>query len=183
MLADRQIRHLQGVTAPVVEIPPGESEFQFPITFPPRMELGRTSRVQLMLVGEVDGKTVSFTTRERNEQMITITTDGLLFISADQSTLAVAPGKTVGIPVSVRRDTSIADLPVKVEAEIPSHFQGVSASQLEIQGGDHRGIVEIRFSSEAEGPFNMPLRLLATSIRGGDDPVTAQCLVELVLIQ
>jgi hypothetical protein len=51
-LAERQGRHLQGVSGPVVAIPAGESRFEYPLTLPPWMELGRTSRTNLMLTGE-----------------------------------------------------------------------------------------------------------------------------------
>ncbi|HMC12338.1 MAG TPA: PPC domain-containing protein, partial [Pirellulaceae bacterium] len=48
-LADKQGRHLQGVSGPVITIPPGVSEFEYPLTLAPWMELSRTSRTNLML--------------------------------------------------------------------------------------------------------------------------------------
>ncbi|NNE92722.1 MAG: hypothetical protein HKN23_13830 [Verrucomicrobiales bacterium] len=180
MLSDRQIRHLQGVTAPIVEVPAGVSEFEFPITFPPSMELGRTSRVQLMLVGEVDGKTVSFTTRERNEQMITITTDGLLNLSTPSPTIAVAPGELVSLPVSIKRDNSLSGRPVRLEAVIPPHFKGISAKPVEIGGSESEAVVTLDFSPGAVGPFNQPLQILATTTDAKGAPFTAETKVELV---
>src|SRR5206468_12651395 len=50
-LADRQARHLQGATGPTVNVPAGVSEFEYPVTLPPWMEIGRTCRVCVMAVG------------------------------------------------------------------------------------------------------------------------------------
>ena len=52
-MAERQVRHLQGVTGPTIVVPPGVSEFDYPIKLPPWMEIGRTSRTAVMAVGEV----------------------------------------------------------------------------------------------------------------------------------
>ena len=52
-LADRQARHLQGVTGPVLTVPAGETEFEYPAYLPPWMELGRTCRVCVTAVGRV----------------------------------------------------------------------------------------------------------------------------------
>src|SRR5205807_1898456 len=50
-LADRQARHLQGVAGPVVIVPPGADEFDYPVRLPPWMEIGRTSRSVVMATG------------------------------------------------------------------------------------------------------------------------------------
>ena len=47
-LADKQARHLQGVTGPRLVIPGDKSEFEYPIALPPWMETGRTCRVCVM---------------------------------------------------------------------------------------------------------------------------------------
>ncbi len=43
MLADHQARHLQGVSGPTITVPAGATEFEYPATLPPWMEMGRTS--------------------------------------------------------------------------------------------------------------------------------------------
>jgi hypothetical protein len=52
-LAERQVRHLQGVTGPAIVIPPGVSEFDYPLHLAPWMEIGRTSRTCLRGVGDI----------------------------------------------------------------------------------------------------------------------------------
>src|SRR5207247_699859 len=52
-LADKQARHLQGVTGPTIEDPAGASEFDYPVFLPPWMEIGRTNRTVVMAMGEV----------------------------------------------------------------------------------------------------------------------------------
>src|SRR5262249_57824650 len=76
-LADRQARHLQGVTGPVLTVPTGASEFDYSIQLPPWMETGRTCRVCVMATGvvkDMDGSehTVSFSSIQPNEQIILV---------------------------------------------------------------------------------------------------------------
>ena len=58
-LADKQARHLQGVTGPVLTLKPGETEFEYPAFLPPWMELGRTCRV--CVHGDRDGEATPWT--------------------------------------------------------------------------------------------------------------------------
>src|SRR5262249_59864990 len=49
-LADKQTRHLQGVSGPTIDVPAGASEVGYPIFLPPWVEIGRTSRSVVMAV-------------------------------------------------------------------------------------------------------------------------------------
>src|SRR5207249_3938949 len=57
-LADRQARHLQGVTGPVITLAPGQTEFEYPALLPPWMEMGRTCRVCVMATATVKDRAV-----------------------------------------------------------------------------------------------------------------------------
>jgi hypothetical protein len=96
-LADRQARHLQGVTGPVLRLAPGVEEFEYPVTLPPWMETGRTSRACIMAIGKVvDGgeeHTVSYTSQAQNDQVIAVVETGRLALELGRSSLrAVPPG-------------------------------------------------------------------------------------------
>lgn len=182
-LADRQGRHLQGVTAPPVEISPGEDRFEFEVTFPPGMELGRTSRSQVMLLGTLrdhDGSDhiVSYTQNEQNDQVITITQAGLMELELDASSVRVTPGGTVRIPFHLRRDKTIAPDSVRVDLRPPLHMKGVRAEPVTVPAGSDRGVMEIRFDG-SPGPFNLPCPVRATTL-DAKRPHTAEAFIEFV---
>ena len=166
-LADRQVRHLQGVTGPAIVVPSGETEFDYPVQLMPWMEIGRTSRTCVMAVGELkepDGTkhTVSFTSHEQADQTIILTDPEQLAVTANPDSLLAAKGKSTELNIEVARGNGIAG-PVQIELIIPEHFQGVSSSAATIPSGESSASVELRFGSKNLGPFNMPLTVRATA--------------------
>lgn len=181
-LADKQARHLQGVTGPVVVVPPGQTEVEYPAFLPPWMEMGRTCRVCVMAVGKVtdaDGRehTVSFSSTDQNQQMIVVVGPGRLDLELGTQSVRAEPGGVVRVPVKVSRGTDLSG-PVAVAAVIPGHWKGVTAVPLTIAAGEQAGEVVLRFGREC-GPFNMPLTLRATAA-AKDTPVTAEAKLDVV---
>jgi hypothetical protein len=181
-LADKQARHLQGVTGPVVVVPPGQSEVEYPAFLPPWMEMGRTCRVCVMAVGRVedaDGRehAVSFSSIDQNQQMIVVVGPGRLDLELGRLSVRAAPGGVVRVPVKVSRGTDLSG-PVKVEAVIPEHWAGVTTEAVTIPAGEQAGEVVLRFARKC-GPFNMPLTLRATA-EAKNTPVTAEAKLEVV---
>ncbi|MEQ2010307.1 MAG: PPC domain-containing protein [Limisphaerales bacterium] len=182
-LADRQGRHLQGVTAHPVGISPGDDRFEFEVTFPPGMELGRTSRSQVMLLGTIrdhDGSDhiLSYSQNEQNDQVITITQAGMLELELDIASVRVALGGSVKIPFHLRRDKSLRADAVRVELQPPAHVAGLRAAAVTVPAGSDRGVIEIHFASNA-GPFNLPCPIRATTL-DAKHPNTAEAFIEFV---
>ena len=182
-LADRQGRHLQGVTGPVVTIPAGAAEFEYALSLPPWMELGRTSRSNLMLTGEIKDAAgvphkVSFTTRDQNEQMIALVSPSVLRIIAEKPSLLVQAGTEAALPIQIRRDWTVTS-PLKLELVLAPHVRDVSAEPVVVPADVETATFVIRFGS-SPGPLNMPLTIRATAERGGD-PVVAEAAIEAVL--
>ena len=166
-LADRQGRHLQGVTASELVLPPDAEQFVYTVNLAPFLDLGRTSRSQVMLYGRVrdhDGSEhiISFSANEQNDQVIAVANGGLLDLAPDQSTFVVTPG-VVKIPFRLRRERAIATDAVRVELHLPAHLTGVRAAAVTIPATSERGVLEVQVSPGA-GPFNAPLTLQATSL-------------------
>jgi hypothetical protein len=182
-LADRQARHLQGVTGPTLVVPTGQSEFDYPFHLPPWMETGRTSRTCLMGVGvlqDPDGSqhTVSYTSHEQADQMIVLVDPGQLDVRADTTSVLAVAGAHVPLTIRVTRGRSILG-PVQVELLVPPHVHGVAAQPITLADDQANGVLTVKFGSDPLGPFNMPLTARATAHCDGH-PYTAETLIELV---
>jgi hypothetical protein len=185
-LADRQFRHLQGVTGPTIHVPAGVSEFDYPLYLPPWMEIGRTCRAVVAAVGviqEPDGTAhkVSYSSGEQSDQIIILVDPGPLSLDLARESLLAAPGKTVEIPVLIGRGQSLGGLPVKVELVPPQHLQGVKSEPITLQPNETKGTLSVRFGpADRLGPFNMPIIVRAIALPAPDRPVIAETKVEFV---
>jgi hypothetical protein len=181
-LADRQARHLQGVSGPTIIVPPGADEFDYPFHLPPWLETARTARACIMAVGKVkesDGRehVVSFSSAEQNEQMIAVIEPGRLGLEAERLTLIAEAGKTVAIPIRVIRSKHLSG-PVKLELIVASHMRGISAESVTVPAEQSSASLPIRFASKSPGPWNAPLVIRATAFDKGE-PVVAEAKIEV----
>ncbi len=179
-LADSSVRHLQGVHGPVITVPAGATEFVYPTHFGTTMDMNRTCRMQLMLVGEVEGRTVSYTTPNVNDQVIAVTSEGLLNVSATHATIGVTANQKRTIAVKVGRNIALRGCLVTVTARIPRHFEGVTVNECVIDGSSQSGTLALELASSAKGPFNMALPLVAKAIDQTGHPHQAETQIELV---
>jgi hypothetical protein len=187
-LAERQVRHLQGVTGPVIVVPPGVSEFDYPLHLAPWMEIGRTSRTCLMGVGEIadtDGSVhkVSFTSGEQFDQIIVLVDPGQLDIRLNRSTVKAIADGAAELQVHVGRGGGVTG-PVDVTLVSPDHIRCVSASPLRIAADQTSGTLQLKFAAGRLDPLNMPVTIRATAEVNGfaytaEEPLT---LVEMPLV-
>ena len=178
-LADRQFRHLQGVTGPTIVVQPDQIEFGYAADLPAWIEMGRTCRVCIAAVGTVkdpDGTEhkVSFTSNEQNYQLIVVPEPGRLGLDLAKSALAVAPGETVRIPVRISRAKGLTG-DVKVELVMPSHWCGVAVDAITIPKDRDTGELTLKLGAGEVGPFNAPASVKATS-----GTVVAEAKLELL---
>lgn len=178
-LADRQFRHLQGVTGPTIVVPTGKSDFEYAVRLPPWIEMGRTSRACAMAVGVVkdpDGTEhkVSFTSSEQNHQMIVVPEPGRLGIDLANSAIAVAPGGTVRVPVRISRAKGLTGA-VEVELILPGHWRGVAVESIAIPEGRETGVLVLKVGTGSTPVFNGPV-----IVRASSGNVVAETKLELV---
>ncbi len=181
-LADRQLRHLQGVTGPTINVAASADQFDYSIYLPPWMELGRTSRTVLKAVGTIkdfDGSqhVVSFSTLEQNEQIVIRVSSGLLTLRSNRESILAQPLSCTPIKLSLTRDPS-HPLPVKLDLIVPPHIRGVKAESVILSAAQTSGQLTIEYAAEC-GPFNMPLIVRATSV-GAQRPAVAETKLEIV---
>jgi hypothetical protein len=179
-LADHQARHLQGVTGPTLTVPAGVNEFEYPVTLPPWMETGRTSRSCVMAVGVIkDGTSeyeVGYSSEAQNEQIIAVVETGRLGLECARTSVPAAPGRRVELPVKVSRGQGLTG-PVKVELALPEHVRDLSAEPLVVPAEQTRGVLVLHFG-RAPGPFTMPV-VVRASLAAASGPVTAEARVEV----
>jgi hypothetical protein len=183
-LADRQARHLQGITGPVITVPEGVEEFDFAVTFPPWMELGRTSRTVVAASGvvrEPDGSEheVSFSSPRAETQIVAVVGPGRLGLEVPRTSTAVTPGRTSEVPLRIARAEGI-DGPVRVEIVASPWLRGLSAEPLVLDSAHEEGILRLICGPE---PARFPTAqlLLRASALVGTDSVTAEAWLTLVM--
>jgi hypothetical protein len=174
-LADRQARHLQGVTGPTLVVPADASEFDYPVTLPPWMEIGRTSRTVVMGTGvleEGDGRKVevTYSSVQPNEQAIAVVGPGRLGLEADRESVTVAPGAPAKIHVRLARGKDLNGA-ATVRLVLPAHGQGIAAAPVEIPEGQSEATLEIR--GEGSESERIPALVRATVMDHGE-PVVAE---------
>jgi hypothetical protein len=181
-LADRQARHLQGVTGSTITVPAGAVEFDYAVQFPPWMETGRTARACVMAIGvikDTDGSEheVSFSSVAPDEQIIAVIEPGRLGVEPDRSSILAVPGKTVSLRVHVTRGKSLRGS-VKLELLVAAHLRGISAESVVVSADQDRADLSIRCAADLRGPFNVPLIIRGTITEKGE-PVTGEAKLDV----
>jgi hypothetical protein len=181
-MADRQMRHLQGVSGPSITVPAGVTECDYPVYLPPWMELARTSRSCVMAVGvivDADGSqhTVSFTSQNQNEQIVALVGPGPLSLHTENASLVVRPDSEAEVALRLARDPT-ARVPVRIELIVPKHMSGIMAEPLTLAADCEQATLRIRFARDI-GRVNMPLVVRATT-ESASSPVVAEAKLELV---
>jgi hypothetical protein len=181
-LADRQVRHLQGVTGPIIDLPLDATEFEYPVTLPTWLETNRTTRTILMVTGEVSDEDgvrhkVSFSSGDTRNQIALLTAPCPLSIRAESQSMRATSGDAKELHVTIARGT-LSAAPVKIELVLPEHLRGVSADPLTIAADQTSGQLKLHFAAPL-GPFTMPITIRATTMHE-NDPVIAECKLELV---
>ncbi len=183
-LSDRQIRTLQGVTAAPLMVKSQASEFDFTVQYPAEVELGHTSRIQLMLTGEMtdfDGSRhfICYTSGENDEQMISVGASGPLRISTPLASIRAVPGSRVIVPVAIQRAPALGKGPVRLEVIVPRHMAGITTRAVEIPAGEDKGTISISFGSDP-GPFNMPVTIEAHAVGPAGEICLGETKIEIV---
>ena len=182
-LADRQGRHLQGVTASPITIPSGQNDFEFAVTLPPLMEIGRTCRSTLVVSGVVSDPdstlhTVSYSSNDQNNQMIALVDPGRLAIQLSRTTCSTTAGQRIELPFRLQRDRGMTNS-VALDLVVPKGCRGVTAAPLEILAGESSGTLQINVDASAKGFDLRPLTIRATTRDERGLPVTAETALVL----
>jgi hypothetical protein len=183
-LADRQGRHLQGVTAQHVLVEPGQNEFDFAVELPSWMEIGRTCRSTLLISGQTkddggESHTISYSSNDQHNQMIALVATGQLAIQLSKTTLVVRPSHRAELPIKLQRTPEVSGS-VKVELIATKPIRGVSAESVTIDKGQSEGAIIVNFGSVVQGVGVHPVIIRATTQDHQGLRVTAEAKLTLV---
>ena len=182
-LADRQARHLQGVSGGEMRVAPGQSEFSYSIQIPTRLELNRTGRIVVMAVGELideEGRKhkVSFSASSSNDQIIILTSPMKTGVDISPKHIVLQPDSSTALNVTVKRG-QLAPQPMVVELMMPQHFSGIMAEPITIPAGSDQGTLQIQMTNPS-GPFNMPMTVRATTHDSDGLPLFSESKLEVI---
>jgi len=168
-LADKQARHLQGVTGPTLTLGPEVEAFTYPVTLPPWLDIGRTSRTVLVAIGEVSDRhgnkhRVSYTSTAQNEQIIAVADPAQLTLTATPTSIMADPQQPAEIHVRIARAATVTG-PITLSLRLPDHVRGVQAEPVVLADGAEEGTLRARFA-EGAGPFNAPVAVRASAGEG-----------------
>ena len=184
-LGERQGRSLQGVTGPTMTLPPGSTEFEYRVQYPPEMELGRTARIQLQLEARIPGADGvptmrSYTSFERTDQMITIAGNGRLALRADPPNLKLPANSPKHITFHIQRGHNLQNRPVRIELIPPKHLaKALSCKPAKLPPGQDVVILDVvkRENTRISGA---PLVFRAITDDTNPDRHLAEAVVEVV---
>ena len=164
-------------------MPPGETEFDYPLQLPPFLEVGRTSRTCLMAVGQLpleDGTSarLTYTSQAQSDQIIVLTAPEELSVICERGSVSATPGAEVSLPVRIGRASHLKN-PVLIELVCPPHVTGVVADPITVGGEELAASLTLHFDDVPAGPFNMPLTVRATTQDDRGFPVLAEDDLEI----
>ncbi|MBA4063439.1 MAG: hypothetical protein C0501_06945 [Isosphaera sp.] len=120
----------QGITGPDMTVPAGADRAFYPCFMPEWLETTRTSRMELIGVVRVadgTGKVRHLVTPMSGR--ITMSIEGaLLKVEAGVKELALKPGESAAVPVSVLRSAKLA-VPVRLELVLPEELAGAYTAE------------------------------------------------------
>ena len=181
-MADKQIRHLQGVTGGKIIVPAGAEQYKYAIQLAPWMQPGRTARMVVCgsaMITDHDGTQhrVSHSSGAQNDQIICFISPSLSSITSAIESVQFQPGDKQRLPFSVNRGVLQGD--VTVEIILPNHLKGVSATPISVPAEQNDGLIEIQFADTVDVVLNAPMILRAT-IRNSQGTHTAEDKIDLV---
>jgi hypothetical protein len=99
----------------------------------------------------------------------------MLAMEAERTSFTAVPGKSFTIAVKIKRGQGVEG-PVELEIVTPPHLRGLTAATVKIGAKDERGEIVVTCADQLTGPFNMPVIVRATLMRGNDRTVAEEKL-------
>jgi len=178
-MAATQQRRVQGMRGPVLRVPDGAAQVQYPCFMPEWLETDRTTRMIVHSVAIVrDAKGRKRHIIKASTGSITMILEGALLKLAHRAgELTVSPGGSFEIPVSVARSAKLQETTV-VRIEPPEGLEGlIKAQPLTLKPGQKNGTLKLMTLPDARLSGDWEIKLVATALQDGRWPAVSITMV------
>lgn len=184
IMASKQGRHRQGITAPITEVR-GERVF-FPCHMPEWLETDRTTRMVVLGVGEqLDPHGhVRHITQPGDARITMILEGALLRVAHEAKEPTVALGESLKIPIRIARSAKLQET-VSIQLQPPSEIADLVALQtspLTLTPGEDQAELVITARSDRRLLGQWPLTIVANCLEDGQWLVKSQTLVDVQFV-
>ncbi|MCA9117588.1 MAG: hypothetical protein KDA79_21105, partial [Planctomycetaceae bacterium] len=180
-MASKQGRHRQGISGPVLPVPPGTSRILYPVFLPEWLETTRTSRMKLNGVAQVKDPAgnIRYSLATLKTRIGFLPTGAVFKLEAANPVQAVPENGIVQIPVVLNRArelTEAAELTL-----LPSMRLGeqVSAEPVTMPATASQSEITLRVTGRDQLSGEIPVTIRATVLRNGVYPAEAETTVIL----
>jgi hypothetical protein len=142
--------------------------------------LGRVIIVAVSQVKDEDGRVyqISYSSAGSNDQIIILTVPAPMTVDLSTPTLVAHPNSTLKLDVTLNRG-QLTIRPTTIQLLVPPHIGASTAKAVELSADDNQATLEINVDSQP-GPFNMPLKVRATTNDKVGSKIIAHSTVEVV---
>ena len=182
MMAARQGRHRQGITAPILTVPDGASRVLYPCFMPEWLETDRTTRMVVLAVGaqKDPAGNVRQVPAPADARVTMILEGALLKLSHAAPELTVKAGNSFEIPVRIDRASTLQE-PVRIrlvaDPHISDHLTLAEAAVLDSDQSTATLNIDTESTPALRGRW--PVRLQATCLQEGRWTVLSETSVEV----
>ena len=180
-MAAKQQRRVQGMRGPVLPVPDGSPQIQYPCFMPEWLETDRTTRLLVHSVAiQKDAKGRERHLIKGSTGSITMILEGALLKLAHQAgELTVVPGGSFLVPVKVARSAKLPETAV-VRIEVPKSLEGlVKAEPLTLKPGQETGMLKVMTLADGRLDGDWKIKLVATALQDGRWPAISQTSVSV----
>ncbi len=169
MMAAGQSRHRQGITGPIIKVPPEADRSLYPSFMPEWLATDRTTRMTVLGMAVItDPKgTKRYVTKPAAARITMILEGALLKVSQQAGELTVAPGSAFTIPLTVSRSAKLQET-VTVSLIIPEELTGtLRCRPVQVEPGQSTVPLQIQTMTDQRLSGRWPLTIKATAMQDG----------------
>lgn len=185
MMAARQGRHRQGITAPILPVPDDAADVLYPCFMPEWLETDRTTRMVVLAVGtqKDPAGNVHQIPAPADARVTMILEGALLKLSHTAPELTVAIGSSFEIPVRIDRASTLQQ-PVRIQlAADPRIAEYLELNEeVTLNIDQDSAILKINTRGAAQPGGRWPVRLEATCLQDDRWTVLSETSVEVEFI-
>ena len=167
MMAAGQSRHRQGITGPIIKVPPEAERALYPSFMPEWLATDRTTRMSILgmaVIADPKG-TKRYVTKPASARITMILEGALLKVSQQAGELTIAPGSGFTIPLTISRSTKLKET-VTVNLVIPKELTGsLRCRPVTVEPGQSTVLLPVQTLADKRLTGRWPLTIKATAMQ------------------